>query len=53
MYAVDVTVSHVHPDCSEGEAVFLPRAVDGDRRTQHTDRGGVVPAGRGVPRGRV
>lgn len=48
MYAVDVTVSHVDSYGSEGEAVLLPRAMDGDGRVQDVDHRRVVSAGGGV-----
>lgn len=48
MHAVDVAVSDVDPDGSEGEAVLLPGAVDGDGRAQHADRRAEVSAGGGV-----
>lgn len=48
MDAVNITVSHVDSDGSQGEAVLLSGAMDGDGRMQHIDHGRVVSAGRGV-----
>lgn len=45
MHAVNIAVSHVDSDSSEGEAVLLPRAVDGDGRMQDVDHRRVVSAG--------
>lgn len=53
MHAVDVTVADVNPDGPEGEAILLPRAVDGDGRAQHADRRAEVSAGGRVSRRRV
>ena len=45
MHTVDITVSDVDPDGPEGEAVLLPRPMDGDRRAQHADCRAEVSAG--------
>lgn len=45
MHTVHIAVAHVDSDGSEGEAVLLPRAVDGDRRVLNVDQWGVVSAG--------
>lgn len=45
MHAVNITVSHVDSDCSQGETILLPGAVDGDGRMQDVDHRRVVSAG--------
>lgn len=53
MYTVDITVSYVDSDCSEGEAILLPRTVDGDWRVQYVDHWRIVSDGRRVTGGGV
>lgn len=48
MYTVHVTVSHIDPDGSQSETVFLPRAVDSDGGVQDIDQRRVIPVRRGV-----
>lgn len=50
MQAVNVTVTDVDSNRSEGEAVLLPGAVDGDGRVQDVHCGAEVSAGRRVAR---
>lgn len=50
VHAVNVTITNVDPDGSEGEAILLSRAMDGNGRTQHTDCWEEVSAGWGVAR---
>lgn len=46
---VDISVSHVNPNSSQGEAKPFPRAVDDNRRPEAGDTDTQVPAGRRVP----
>lgn len=45
MYTVDITVSNVDSDGSESEAIFLSRAMDGNRGAQHANGWEKVSAG--------
>lgn len=49
MHGVDVRVSHVDSDRSQGEAVLLARSVDHDGGFDAAHGRGQVPARRGVP----
>lgn len=51
MHGVDITVSHIHPDGTHGEAIVLPRAVDHDGLMGTGRRSRGVPARRGIPGG--
>lgn len=50
VHTVNITVSNVDPNGSEGEAVLLPGAVDGDGRVQDIHCGAEVTAGGGITR---